>query len=145
MLLVEDLHNNLKDGKQTAVVLLDFSKVFDRASHEILIHELHEYGIRGSALSWIKVFLYSRPQTVVLEEDCSKEVPVTSDAFQGSLLGHIFILVYINDLPKKVKSQVRFFADDASAYLAITKLAESYQLQQILISCRTRELPEILN
>ena len=66
---------------------------------------------------------------MVLERDSSEEVPVTSDVPQGSILRPILCLVYINDLPDKVKSYVRLFADDTAAYLAITKLAASKQLQ----------------
>ena len=80
-------------------------------------------------LSWIKAFLNGRSQTVVLEGGCCKEVPVTSGVPQGSVIGPILFLAYINDLPDKVKSQVRLFADDTAAYLAITKLSDSEQLQ----------------
>ena len=73
--------------------------------------------------------LNGRSHTVILEGDCSEEVPVTSDVPQGSVLGPIFFLIYINDLPDKVNSQVRLFADDTAAYLAKTKLADSEQLQ----------------
>ena len=128
-MLIVELHQNLQDGKQTDIILLDFSKAFDKVSHEKLIYKLHGYGIRGKTLRWIKSFLNGRSQTVVLEEDCSEEVPVTSGVPQGSVLGPILFLVYINDLPEKVKSQVRLFADDMAAYYS---LADSRQLQDDL-------------
>ena len=123
-MLIEEIHQNLSDGKQTDVILLDFSKAFDKVNHEKLIYKLHGYGIRGRTLSWIKAFLNGKSQTVVLEGYCSEEVPVTSGVTQGSVLGPILFLVYINDLPEKVKSQVRLFADNTAAYLAIKKPAE---------------------
>ena len=128
-MLIEEIHRNLKDGKQTDIILLDFSKAFDKVNHEKLIFKLHSYGIRGQTLSWIKAFLNGRSQTVVLEGDCSEEVPVTSGVPQGSVLGPILFLAYINDLPDHIKSQVRLFADDTAAYLAIAKLSDSEQLQ----------------
>ena len=140
-MLIEKLHQNLSDGKQTDVILLDFSKAFDKVNHvnhEKLIYKLHGYGVRGRTLSWIKAFLNGWSQTVVLEGDCSEEVPVTSGVPQGSVLGPILILVYINDLPEK--SQVRLFADDTAAYLAIKKLAESKQLQNDLNTLKEWEL-----
>ena len=66
---------------------------------------------------------------MVFEGGQSEEVPVTSDVSQESVLGPILCLVYIYDLPEKVKSQVRLFADDTVAYLAITKIAVGQQLQ----------------
>ena len=139
-MLIEEFLQNLKEGTQTDVILLDFSKAFDKVSHEKLIHKLHGFGIRGRTLSWIKAFLNGRSQTVVLEGDCSEEVPVTSGVPQGSVLGPILFLVYINYLPDKVKSQVRLFADDTTAYLAITKLAKSKQLQDDLDTLQEWEI-----
>ena len=80
--LHRNLHRNLQDGKQTDIILLDFSKAFDKATHEKLIYQLHGYGIRGKTLKWIKSFLNDRSQTVVLEGYSSEEVPVTSDVPQ---------------------------------------------------------------
>ena len=65
-MLIEEIQQNLSEGKQTDVILLDFSKAFDKVSHGKLIHKLHGYGIRGETLSWIKAFLNGRSQTVVL-------------------------------------------------------------------------------
>ena len=131
-MLVEELHQNMKAGKQTDVILLDFSKAFDKVNHEKLIYKLHGYGIRGKTLTWIKAFRNGRSQTDVLEGDCSEEMPITSGVHQGSVLGPVLFLAYINDLPDKVKSQVRRFSDDTAANLAITKPAESQQLQDDL-------------
>ena len=77
---------------------------------------------------------------MVLEGDCSEEVPVTSGVPQGSVLGPILFLVYINDLSDKVKSQIRLFADDTAAYLAISKLAKSKQLQDDLDTLQEWEI-----
>ena len=75
--------------------------------------------IRGNALAWIRAFLRNRSQTVVLDGEESGSVPITSGVPQGSVLGRILFLVYINDLPDELSSQVRLFADDTSVYLTI--------------------------
>ena len=131
-MLMEDLARNTISGKQTDLVLLDFSKAFDKVSHEKLIYKLHQYGVRGHTLQFIKAFLSDRTQTVILENEKSTEVPVTSGVPQGSVLGPILFLIYINDLPDQIKSQVRLFADDTAAYLAISNLKDAQILQDDL-------------
>ena len=113
-MLFEDLARNTSVGKQTDLILLDFSKAFDKVNHSKLIWKLHHYGIRGNALSWIQAFLGNRSQAVVIEGEESGSVPVSSGVPQGSVLGPILFLVFINDLPEKLSSQVRLFADDTA-------------------------------
>ena len=128
--LVEDLMRNCTAGSQTVLVLLDFSKAFDKVSHQKLLLKLHIYGIRGPTLKWIQAFLYDRIQTVVLENEKSNTVPVISGVPQGSVLGPILFLMYINDLPDLTKSKVRLFADDTAIYLKVSSLQYAQILQQ---------------
>ena len=82
-MLFEYLARNTSAGKQTDLILLDFSKAFDKVNHSKLLWKLHQYGIRSKALSWIRAFLGNRSQTVVLEGEESESVPVTSGVPQG--------------------------------------------------------------
>ena len=129
IMLVDELAKNMQMGKQTDHILLDFSKAFDKVAHEKLILKLHQYGIRGDTLNWIKDFLDNRKQTVVINGINSDEVPVSFGVPQGSVLGPILFLAYINDLPEQVKSRVRLFADDTAMYLALSSTTEGQVLQ----------------
>ena len=131
-MLFEDLARNTSVGKQTDLILLDFSKAFDKVNHSKLIWKLHQYGIRGNALSWIQAFLGNRSQTVVIEGEESGSVPLSSGVPQGSVLGPILFLVFINDLPEKLSTQVRLFADDTAVYLTIGGLDDGTVLQNDL-------------
>ena len=113
----EELSKNKSVGKQTDLVLLDFSKAFDKVDHSKLLWKLRQYGIRGNALSWIHAFLGNQSQTVVLEGEESGSGPVTSGVPQGSVLGPILFLVYINDIPDDLSSQVRLFANETAMYM----------------------------
>ena len=129
IMLVDELAKNMQIGKQTDLILLDLSKAFDKVAHEKLILKLHQYGIRGDTLNWIKDFLDNRKQTVVINGINSDEVPVSSGVPQGSVLGPILFPAYINDLPEQVKSRVKLFADDTAMYLAISSTTEGQVLQ----------------
>ena len=137
--LIEDLMRNPIAGNQTDLVLLDFSKVFDKVSHQKLLFKLHRYGIRGPPLNGSRHF-YDRTQTVVIDNEKSATVIVTSGVPQGSVLGPILFLIYINDLPDKTRSKVRLFVDDTAIYLAVSSLDDAQILQQDLDHLHLLEL-----
>ena len=132
IMLIEDLARNASVGKQTDIILLDFSKAFDKVNHSKLLWKLHQYGIRGHVLNWVRAFLGSRSQRVVIEGEESESIPVTSGVPQGSVLGPILFLIYINDLPDEVCSQVRLFADDTALYLTMESEDSGSTLQSDL-------------
>ena len=108
---------------------MDFSKAFDKVGHERLLKKLNFYGVRGKNLQWIASFLHNRSQRVVLDGLQSTAVNVESGVPQGSVLGPCLFLYYINDLPDKLSSPVRLFADDAITYLTIENDQQANQLQ----------------
>ena len=113
ILTVQDLAAGLRDGEQIDAVLLDFSKAFDKVPHHRLATKLDHYGIRGKLLQRITSFLEGRSQQVLVEGQSSPSAPVTSGVPQGTVLGPLLFLIYINDLPSCVSSTCRLFADDS--------------------------------
>ena len=128
----DDITQNMEDGKQTDVLVMDFSKAFDKVHHSLLINKLSHYGIKGKTLRWIEAFLHSRTQTVVLDGTTSNTVQVDSGVPQGSVLGPSLFLYYINDIPDGLQAKVRLFADDTIAYLAISNPSDCSTLQNDL-------------
>ena len=111
---------------------MDFAKAFDKVSHWRLILKLRSYGVTGSVNRWIEDFLSERTQRVVCSGKHSDWKPVKSGVPQGSVIGPILFLIYINDLPEEVKAKVRLFADDTIVHMTMTSENDAASLQQDL-------------
>ena len=100
----------------TDVIFLDLSKAFDSVPHERLLAKIHAYGIQGPLLSWLRCFLTNRYQRVVLRGHHSSWTSVLSAVPQGTVLGPILFLIYINDISRNIISNTKLFADDMKLY-----------------------------
>ena len=112
--------------KQIALLLLiDFSKAFDMVDHDILLHKLHHYGIRGVANDWFKSYLKNRSQYVYISGKSSSRKNLKYSVPQGSILGPLLFIIYINDLPN-ISNLAKFilYADDANIIITGETLAE---------------------
>ena len=141
IITLDDFANTLKNKEQTDAILLDFSKAFDKVDHEGLLLKLEHYGIRSSLLLWVRSFLIGRKQKVLVDGAASSPTPVMSGVPQGTVLGPLFFLVYINDISKGLSNgtKIRLFADDSLLYRTIKTPKDSEILQKDLDSLQIWE------
>ena len=132
LLTVDDLARGINNRQQIDIGILDFSKAFDKVPHLRLLHKLEHYGVVGNTLTWLTAFLSGRSQQVALNGVLSSPVEVTSGVPQGSVLGPILFLVYINDIAAGIQSNLRLFADDCILYKPINCPEDHTVLQQDL-------------
>ena len=129
---INDWAKSINCRTQTDVILLDFSKAFDTVPHQRLLSKLNFYGIRDRSLDWIKAFLTDRTQVVSINGTHSNPRPVVSGVPQGSVLGPVLFLLYINDITDNISSHMRLFADDSVIYREINTQQDHLALQEDL-------------
>ena len=117
--LTDDISRSIDDGNVTVGVFIDLAKAFDTVDHNILLEKLNHYGIRGIANSWFASYLSNRSQYVACNKHNSTRLPIKCGVPQGSILGPILFLMYINDL-NQISSILRtiMFADDTNLFLS---------------------------
>ena len=125
----EDWTAAVDQGYGVDVVYLDYSKAFDSVPHLRLIEKLKGYGIGGNLLNWMKSFLHGRFQRVVLNGIESQWLEVTSGVPQGSVLGPLLFVLYINDIAENIKCKLGIFADDTKIYSIINSVSNVEDLQ----------------
>ena len=112
--LVHKIYEALEDGKEVRVVFLDISKAFDKVWHAGLLRKLEALGVQSPLLQWFESYLCNRKQRVVIEGQCSDWRTITSGVPQGSVLGPLLFLIYINDITDDLASLPLIYADDTT-------------------------------
>ena len=141
---LNDWTENYDNLHQTDIIYLDFSKAFDSVPHQRLIYKLRKVGVRGKVLDWIEAFLTNRRQRVVLRNGTSGWQHVKSGVPQGSILGPLLFLIYVNDMPDSISSTSKMFADDTKAYREIIRIDDCQRLQEDLNSLQCWSLTWLL-
>ena len=120
--------------QQVDVIYLDFSKAFDCVSHEKLLFKVQCLGIGGSLLAWFRSYLSGRRHRVVIDNESSDFFPVTSGVPQGSILGPLLFLIFINDMPNVISKEtsLSLFADESKCFRLILGRDDGNKLQDDL-------------
>ena len=130
--VLDDWTRVLDEGGTIDAIYMDLMKAFDTVPHQRLLIKLESFGICGNLLSWLKSFLTGRRQKVVVGGKESSWGKVMSGVPQGSVLGPTLFLIFVNDLPDVVKSNIIMFADDTKLYLRSDTRDSVVQLQSDL-------------
>jgi hypothetical protein len=127
----------LNKGGKIDSVYMDFMKAFDKVPHRRLLHKMHRYKISEKVIKWVESFLNNRTQKVIENGTESKCYHVTSGIPQGSVLGPILFVIYINDMPEMVESSTYLFADDTKIFREIREEKDEKMLQADLDSLQS--------
>jgi hypothetical protein len=133
LLHVLDIWSDILDqGGTLDAIYCDFMKAFDKVPHNRLLHKISKYGISHNITNWIRSFLSGRTQCVSINNSISKSAPVTSGIPQGSVLGPILFVIYINDLPDVIDkdTHIYLFADDTKLFRKINSDLDKHILQK---------------
>ena len=119
-------------GEYTDSIYLDYSKAFDRVDHSLLLQKLIKYKFHPMLVRWISSFLSDRYQEVVVNGVHSHGERIVSGVPQGTVLGPVLFIIFINDLEQNIASTVRFFADDTRISRKISGMNDVRELQRDL-------------
>ena len=157
MVMMNELTNALDNGDHVMGIFLDFSEAFDTVNHSILLDKLYNYGIRDNALEWFRSYLAGRKQFVAYNGISSGQKTVKCGFPQGSILGPLLFLLYINDLyhvcnnsspilfaddtnlvssgsdPKELDSEINTELDHISTWIKVTKLSLNVQKTHFIV------------
>ena len=123
----------MDDGSPVNEIYLDFQKAFDKVPHERLISKLKSHGMGNSIINWVEQWLTvtDRRQRVVVDGEVSSWKSVLSVVPQGSVLGPILLLVYINDLEEGITGKILKFADDTKLFRKVKEINNIYKMTLI--------------
>ena len=125
--LTNNWYLNIDKGMTNLIVLLDLAKAFDTVSHNILLKKHELYGLKGVTLDWFSSYLSDRQQQCVVEGCVCKPPLISCGVPQGSILGPLLFLIYINDLPGcLLHTKAHMYADDTTIYACSVSTAELY-------------------
>ena len=128
-ILVDKITQSLQEGNLVLGVFLDFRKAFDTVNHTILLDKLYSYGVRGAPHKWFQSYLSDRKQFVYCNDTSSNLLNITCGVPQGSILGPILFLLYINDIANVSKVLLPIiFADDTNVFLSGKKIPDLIQI-----------------
>ena len=121
--VLDKIRDSIEKGKIVCGIFADLSKAFDTVDHKILLEKLNHYGIRGNAHSLIKDYLQNRKQYVQIGDIKSRLLPINCGVPQGSVLGPLMFLIYVNDIAIKCPhGMIRLFADDTNIFIEHTDI-----------------------
>ena len=120
-----EIYSSFDEGLEVRSVFLDISKAFDKVWHDGIIFKLTQNGISGNLLNLLRDFLNERKQRVILNGQFSTWKNVSAGVPQGSILGPLLFLIYINDLTEGLSTNAKLFADDTSLFSVIHDIQTS--------------------
>ena len=130
---IDNILEILESSENADVIYLDFAKAFDKVDHKLLMKKIRNLGIEGRLLNWIANFLQDRKQHVIVDGEISKTAHVTSGVPQGTVLGPVLFIIFIDDLTEAIKyANLNIFADDSKLTLKIKSNEEHTSLQKDL-------------
>ena len=122
----DQLSKAVSQGKEVRIVFLDISKAFDRVWHKGLIYKLRKVGINGPLLKWLENYLTDRQQRSLVNGQFSSLADILAGVPQGSVLGPLLFLIFINDIMQVIKHcEIRLFADDTCLFIEVNNPYEA--------------------